>query len=99
MNRRRLLQSAPALLPLPLLERVLLTASPGEPAHVKPAGEDRLGEHHTLGFSTISFKVLPRETSGGFFQIEHTGLRKGGGPPLHLHFAQEEYFYLLEGTA
>ncbi|HEX4036466.1 MAG TPA: cupin domain-containing protein [Acidobacteriaceae bacterium] len=99
MHRRRFLQSSAALLPLPLLERAVLAAPPSEPeVHVIPAGQDRLGEYHTLGFSTISFKVLPRETSGGLFLIEHTGLRKGGGPPLHLHYAQDEYFYLMEGT-
>lgn len=94
------------MVPLALLQPELLTPAalaslPDHPVpqpHVIPAGQDRLGEHHSLGFSTISFKVLPRETSGNLFLIEHTGLRRGGGPPLHLHYAQEEYFYVLEGT-
>ncbi|MGA8109362.1 MAG: cupin domain-containing protein [Acidobacteriaceae bacterium] len=101
MLRRRLLQSSAALLPLALLERAALAAPPPESApeaHVIPSGQDRLGEHHSLGFSTISFKVLPRETSGGLLLIEHTGLRKGGGPPLHVHYAQDEYFYVMEGA-
>ncbi len=66
-------------------------------AHPIPAGHDRLSEHHSLGFSTIAFKVLPRETAGNLFLIEHTHLRKGGGPPLHVHYAQEEYFYVMDG--
>jgi len=100
MLRRRFLQSSAALLPLTLLERAALAApdQSAPEAHVIPAGQDRLSEHHSLGFSTISFKVLPRETAGGLFLIEHTGLRKGGGPPLHVHYAQEEYFYVMEGT-
>jgi mannose-6-phosphate isomerase-like protein (cupin superfamily) len=56
-----------------------------------------LGERHSLGFSTIAFKVLPRETGGGLFLIEHTNMQKGG-PGLHLHCAQEEWFYAVEGT-
>lgn len=101
MHRRRFLQSSAAVFPLAYLERAALAAAsaPELRPHVIPAGQDRLGEHHSLGFSTIAFKVLPRDTNGSLFVIEHTGLRKGGGPPLHLHYAQEEYFYLMEGTA
>lgn len=111
MNRRRFLASTSALVPLAFLEPALLpphrleaetlAALPDHPAaqpHVIPAGGDVLSEHHSLGFSTISFKVVPRQTSGNLFLIEHTGLRKGGGPPLHLHYAQDEFFYVLEGT-
>ncbi|MGA7520884.1 MAG: cupin domain-containing protein [Acidobacteriaceae bacterium] len=102
MHRRRFVQSAAALIPASFLDRVALAATPAAPAapqaHVVRAGQDRLGEHHTLGFSTIAFKVLPRETAGGLFLIEHTNLRKGGGPPLHLHYSQEEYSYVMGGA-
>lgn len=101
MKRRRFLQSAAAVFPLSWMERAGWAGMVGNSApqaHVIPAGQDRLGEHHSLGFSTISFKVLPRETAGGLFLIEHTHLMKAG-PPLHLHHAQEEYFYVLEGRA
>jgi quercetin dioxygenase-like cupin family protein len=101
MHRRRFVQSAAALFPLTLVERTLpSTATPpaGLNAHPIPAGHDRLDEHHSLGFSTISFKVLPRETAGTLFLIEHTHLRKGGGPPLHVHYSQEEYFYVMDGV-
>ena len=100
MKRRRFLQSAAAVFPLSWIERTGwagMGADSADPAHVVPAGQDRLGEHHSLGFSTISFKVLPRETAGGLFLIEHTHLLKAG-PPLHLHHTQEEYFYVMEGS-
>jgi mannose-6-phosphate isomerase-like protein (cupin superfamily) len=101
MRRRRLLQSAAAVFPLAWMERAgwagIAEEAPAQ-AHVIPAGEDRLGEHHSLGFSTIAFKVMPRETAGSLFVIEHTHLLKAG-PPLHLHHAQEEYFYVMEGRA
>jgi mannose-6-phosphate isomerase-like protein (cupin superfamily) len=101
MKRRRFLQSAAAVFPLSWLERAGwagVAEDSNSQAHVMPAGEDRLGERHSLGFSTISFKVLPRDTAGGLFLIEHTHLQKAG-PPLHLHHAQEEYFYVIEGRA
>lgn len=100
MLRRRFVQSAAALFPAAFLDRTL-SATPtllaGAESHLVPAGQDRLHEHHSLGFSTISFKVLPRETAGTLFLIEHTHLRKGGGPPLHVHYSQEEYFYVMDG--
>jgi quercetin dioxygenase-like cupin family protein len=64
--------------------------------HPVEAGQDRLGETHSLGFSTILFKVLPRETSDGLFVIEHKNLGHGG-PPVHFHLHQDEWFYVMEG--
>jgi len=64
--------------------------------HPVGAGQDRLGEPHRMGFSSLLFKVLPGETGGGLFLIEHTHLT-AGGPPLHLHREQEEWFYVMEG--
>jgi quercetin dioxygenase-like cupin family protein len=60
------------------------------------AGQDRFGEAHSLGFSTILFKVASGDAGGGLFVIEHANLVKGG-PALHLHLYQEEWFYVMEG--
>ncbi len=99
MKRRTFLASAAALLPaveLPSLALAqLATAAPAAP-HVVPAGEDRLAEHHSRGYSSILFKVLPSETNGGLFIVEHMNLVQGG-PPLHMHLYQEEWFYVVEG--
>jgi len=65
-------------------------------AKAVPAGADRLGETHTLGFSKISFKVSPAETEGNLFTMEHSNLGKGG-PYRHLHPAQDEWLYAMEG--
>jgi len=100
MKRRSFLKTAATLFPAAGLEIFALSQAPSPqsagPVHLVPAGEDRLSESHTLGFSKIRFKVLPRETSNGLFVIEHMNLI-AGGPPLHLHLAQEEYFYVIEG--
>jgi len=100
MKRRSFLKSAAAFLPVAGIDPVAFVktpgASPSGQAHVVPGGKDCLGETHSRGYSSILFKVLPRETSNGLFVIEHMNLVKGG-PPLHLHPYQEEYFYVMAG--
>jgi quercetin dioxygenase-like cupin family protein len=59
------------------------------------AGEDLFGEKRGLGVSEISFKVVPQDEQG-LFVIENTFHTKGG-PAKHLHFEQDEWFYVLEG--
>ncbi|MGH9452030.1 MAG: cupin domain-containing protein [Terriglobia bacterium] len=65
--------------------------------HIVGDGQDRDGHAHVLAFGSLLFKVLTRETNGGLFVVEHPHMRPGGGPPLHLHFSQEEWFYVMEG--
>ena len=70
--------------------------STGMPAIVRVAAEaDRFGEQRTLGISTIAFKVVPPNTDG-LFILENTFHAKGG-PARHLHYDQDEWFYVLEG--
>jgi mannose-6-phosphate isomerase-like protein (cupin superfamily) len=102
MKRRAFLQSAASVVPLALAHPFAhaLQQSPAPPAatdlHLLHTGEDRFGENHSLGFSKISFKTSTAETAGNLFIIEHTGL-SSGGPPLHLHTDQEEWFCVVAG--
>jgi quercetin dioxygenase-like cupin family protein len=68
------------------------------PALIHPvlSGDDRLDEAHSLGITSIAFKILTRETNGELFIIEHT-TRQKGGPPHHIHPHQDEWFYVIEG--
>ncbi len=59
------------------------------------AGEDRFGEYRGLGISSIQFKVAP-QSSGDLLILENT-FRAKGGPPRHLHYDQDEWFYSVEG--
>ncbi len=59
------------------------------------AGEDRFGEHRGLGISVIDFKVCP-EDGNGLLILENT-FRKRGGPGRHLHYDQDEWFYVIDG--
>lgn len=99
MKRRSFLTSAAALLPAGLETFALAQASAPQSAtdvHLVPAGQDRLGELHSRGFSSMLFKVVPSETHSGLFILEHANMTKGG-PPLHYHMHQEEWFYVIEG--
>ena len=100
MKRRSFLKSAAAAFPAAGLREFAL----GQPAlaptsseiHPVGAGQDRLGETHSLGFSTILFKVLTQDTGSGLFVIEHKNLGHGG-PPVHIHPHQDEWFDVMEG--
>ncbi len=59
------------------------------------AGSDRHGEERSLGISSIRFKVTPHDRRQ-FLIIENT-FRAPGGPARHLHYNQDEWFYILKG--
>jgi len=104
LQRRRFLRSAVSFVPAAaLFECIGIEASAESPAaspapalHVVPAGQDRLGTPHSMGISSLAFKVLSSDTGGNLFVIEHSHLVPGG-PPLHLHLYQDEWFYVMEG--
>lgn len=69
---------------------------PGIPSalHVA-AGQDRFGEQRRLGINTIDYKVTSQDSTN-LLIVEVTSHAKGG-PERHLHLAQDEWFYVLEG--
>lgn len=98
--RRSFLKTVAAAAPSAALQHLMAqtqAASPIATLHPVGAGEDVLGHPHSLGFSTLAFKVSTAQTGGNLFVIEHTNLAPGTGPALHLHYSQEEWFYVMEG--
>ena len=61
-----------------------------------PSGNDLFGEHRSLGVSTVAFKIVPH-TAKDVLIIENT-FHKPGGPARHLHYFQDEWFYILNGN-
>ncbi len=100
MKRRSFLKALTVAAPAAGLQDFLVsqarTQTPASALHVVGAGEDRSAHPHSLGFSSILFKVPTNETAGGLFVMDNTHLLPGG-PPLHLHLNQEEWFYVMEG--
>ena len=62
-----------------------------------PAGKDRSGRRLVVeGAVPLDRKVRPGEVDGRFLVYEHRDVGRGG-PPRHLHGAQEEWIYVLAG--
>jgi quercetin 2,3-dioxygenase len=59
------------------------------------AGQDRFGENHSLGVSTIHFKVTSPDGRGSL--VLENEFRSRGGPARHLHHDQDEWFYIVSG--
>jgi quercetin dioxygenase-like cupin family protein len=100
LDRRSFVGAALAAFPLAVLGQSTKSAAPASTAGkaaLVPGGEDRQGEHHSIGISTTDFKVLTQDSGGALFIFEHTNHKKGG-PPRHLHHNEDEWFYVLEGA-
>lgn len=64
------------------------------------AGEGRKHGHLKLkgvNSNVLDVKISGSDTEGGLAVFEQTSLSQGRGTPLHVHPAQDEIFYVLEG--
>ena len=60
------------------------------------SGEDRFGEHRSLGIGNLTFKVSTADSGGALVVCEIAHYAKGG-PPRHVHHNQDEWFHVIEG--
>ena len=61
------------------------------------AGKDRFNDSISLfEGDTFYCKVSTKDTDGDLYIFESTRDKKGG-PPLHYHYDQDEWWYILEG--
>ncbi|MFS2187104.1 cupin domain-containing protein [Mucilaginibacter sp. Mucisp84] len=61
------------------------------------AGADRAeNPMHLFDGDTFYTKVSTRDTDGDMYVYESTRVKKGG-PNLHVHYEQDEWWYILEG--
>jgi mannose-6-phosphate isomerase-like protein (cupin superfamily) len=60
-------------------------------------GIDRSQEQLAIwGIIPLQVKVSTSDTDGGLFLFEHADMGRGG-PPRHLHYEQDEWFYVIKG--
>ena len=62
------------------------------------SGEARFGIHYKMKgvtFNTLDIKISGADTGGNVAVFEQTGLTPYGGPPLHIHPFQDEWFYVV----
>jgi quercetin dioxygenase-like cupin family protein len=100
MQRRKFLQASLAASPFALS---MPFSIPGFPERNNKgfkvnAGEGRYHGHIHLQASqnVIDVKVSGKDTAGDLAVFQSNTASKGG-PPLHVHFNQDEIFYVLEG--
>ena len=64
------------------------------------AGEARFGKHYKMKGVTqniLDIKISGNDTENDLAVFEQTGLSPNGGPPLHIHPYQDEWFYVIDG--
>lgn len=64
------------------------------------SGEARYGKHFKMKGVTLNvldIKISSKDTNGDLAVFEQNGFTPKGGPPLHIHLYQDEFFYIIEG--
>ena len=65
------------------------------------AGEARFGTKYKMKgvtLNTLDIKISGKDTHNNLAVFEQTGLTPFGGPPLHVHPNQDEWFFVTEGN-
>lgn len=81
LDRRSFLGATMAALPFAVLGQNIKSSAPASTeakAALVPHGEDRDGEHHSIGVSSTDFKVTTKDSNGAVFIFEHSNGKKGG---------------------
>lgn len=62
------------------------------------AGRDRHAQENALiwGLIPLAIKLSANDTAGELLVFQHTNMGRGG-PPRHVHHAQDEWFYVVAG--
>lgn len=102
MNRNRFVAALTALSAMPTLalaglKRVIYA----DKGFKVSAGEGRKHGHLKLkgvNANVLDVKISGSDTNGGLAIFEQTSLSPGRGTPLHVHPAQDEVFYVLDGA-
>jgi quercetin dioxygenase-like cupin family protein len=101
MKRRNFVLPIMAALPLSAFARVKAAIFNRTDKGFKvPAGETRFGVHYKMKgvtSNTLDLKISANDTGGDLAVFEQIGLSPKGGPPLHIHPNQDEWFYVIEG--
>jgi len=101
MVRGRFILTALAIFPLTVFSKIdtkVMTRT-NEGFKVN-SGDSRIGKHFKMKGVTLNvldLKISSKDTDGDIAVFEQNGFTPSGGPPLHIHFYQDEFFYIIEG--
>ena len=101
MRRRKFILSTLATIPLLAIAKIKSAVSMRTEKGFKVgSGEARFGTHYKMKGVTqniLDIKISGKDTENDLAVFEQTGLTPNGGPPLHIHPHQDEWFYVIEG--
>ncbi len=101
MKRGRFILTALALFPISTFARMKTGIMERTNMGFKvKSGEARYGVHYKMKGVTLNvldLKISSKDTDGSLAVFEQNGFTPDGGPPLHIHLFQDEYFYIVEG--
>lgn len=101
MKRKNFIATALALIPISVFPKVTAMAkSTSVKAFKVNSGEARRGMHYKMKGVTLNkldCKIASSDTDGALTVFEQNGFTPNGGPPLHIHLYQDEFFYIIEG--
>ncbi len=97
MQRKQFLFATIAATPLFYFSQLFAKENNTKKPFVVRSGKSRFNETTKLGINVNDIKVSKKDTNNQLSIFEYTGYEKSG-PPLHLHFAQDEIFQVLEGS-
>jgi quercetin dioxygenase-like cupin family protein len=101
MKRGKFILTALAIFPLTtfskITDKIIIRTNKGFKVN---SGEARFGGHYKMKGVTLNVldsKISSNDTDGGLAVFEQNGFTPKGGPPLHIHPYQDEFFYIIEG--
>lgn len=102
MKRNRFFLSLAALLAAPATAVIVAAKNTSRTlkGFVVKDGDGRAGRRYRMKGVTLNLldpKITAGDTGGQMAVFQQTGLTPNGGPPLHLHHYQDEWFYIIEG--
>jgi quercetin dioxygenase-like cupin family protein len=100
MKRRKFLQTSLAAAPLVVSTQLPIPTERDKKGFKVNAGEGRFYGHIQLkghNPNILDLKVSGKDTNGDLAIYQSTLVSPKSGPPLHVHFYQDEIFYVLEG--
>lgn len=97
MQRKHFLLTTLAATPLIAFSQLIKKAHSSVKPFKVEAGNSRFSEKLTFrGINLQDIKVSKKDTGSQLSVLEYTGNEKAG-PPLHIHFHQDEIFCITEG--
>ena len=97
VNRRTFIMAAAATITPTFYDVQASDPKRGQKGILVKADQDRFKRRKVvLGGFPIDSKVASQDTGGGLLVVENLNDKKEG-PPRHLHYEQEEWFYAVDG--